>query len=253
MQSCSKLEPSITDSFNNKAMPVSRYERMYVQNRCYSGTKSSSVDNGVFLFGYSKVEYHGDDSVFVSKLWNRHREEIEDIEGVYAYQGRVRIYCPLANAIVQYNERFYVADDNGYIADIPRDSVGSIKLVGRERTEHTKYTVFKGDYGIASYYENYGAAIFDLGIRKSCNKESQDKVEALRDEEHEGISCRENHGGLNCTDAFDLYQGRCPLNHNRCMDYNGFETDCKGSKLFFVGSDCCIAMALTRCWNEIMK
>lgn len=243
----------MTDSFTTNEMAVSRYETMYVQNRCFHGTKSTSTDNGIFLLGYCKVEYHGDDSVFVSKLWNRHREEIEALEGIYAYHGRVRVYCPLSNAIIQYNGRNYVADDNGYIADIPRDSIESIKLVGRDKTEHTKYTVFKGDYRIDSYYDNYGAAVFDLGIRKSCNKITQDKVEALRDEENEGISCIENHGGQNCTDAFNLYQGRCPLNHNRCMDYNGFETDCQGSKLFFVGSDCCVAMTHRHCWNEVMK
>ena len=36
------------------------------------------------------------------------------------------------------------------------------------------------------------------------------------------------------------------------MDYNGFGTDCSGSHLYFIGSDCSVAMKNGHCWNELM-
>ena len=251
--SCSKLDSQLSPVAQDTLPDLSLFERSFAERICSLSTKGGLQERGVTLTGFKTLEYHGEDSVFVSNLWTQHRKEINAMDGVYAYNGRVRIYFPLANALVRLNGRLYVADHNGFIKDFPRDSVAYMQLSGRAETKHTRYTAFKGNYQITSLIEDYSTVIYDLGIRNSCNRKSQDMVEALRDEENEGISCIENHGGHNCTYTFDLYQGRCPINYNRCMDYNGPGTNCKGSKLFFVGSDCCISLALGNCWHEVMK
>ena len=46
----------------------------------------------------------------------------------------------------------------------------------------------------------------------------------------------------------------CVQRKDVCMDYNGYGSDCvKGSKTYFVGSDCQRAMLQGHCWNEIMN
>ena len=74
-------------------------------------------------------------------------------------------------------------------------------------------------------------------------------------EEGSGVSCNQNHGGMNCSNAFGIYNGGCPFVSSHCMDYNGWlfgPSDCiKGPKTYFLGSDCCEAMALGHCWNEV--
>lgn len=71
------------------------------------------------------------------------------------------------------------------------------------------------------------------------------------------VSCMENHGGPNCTNAFGIYQGRCPLATSHCMDYNGFLPNCSNpsgmatNAIAFPGSDCFVAIAMGQCWNEM--
>lgn len=82
---------------------------------------------------------------------------------------------------------------------------------------------------------------------------------SLRTEELEeggvgdAVPCTQNHGGMNCTAAFPTVSTlRCTTKWDRCMDYNGYGTDCSGSHSYFTGSDCFWAMAQGECWNEIM-
>ncbi|TLD21921.1 hypothetical protein PspLS_08225 [Pyricularia sp. CBS 133598] len=76
--------------------------------------------------------------------------------------------------------------------------------------------------------------------------------------------CLENHKGKNCSKAYGINQGRCRMNPNTCMDYNGWKTDCKkgtttkfgiptlSKAIKFLGSDCSVSMARGHCWNEVM-
>ncbi|EHA45852.1 hypothetical protein MGG_03078 [Pyricularia oryzae 70-15] len=76
--------------------------------------------------------------------------------------------------------------------------------------------------------------------------------------------CLENHKGKNCSKAYGINQGRCPMNPDTCMDYNGWKTDCKkgtttkfgiptlSKAVKFLGSDCSVSMARGHCWNEVM-
>lgn len=72
------------------------------------------------------------------------------------------------------------------------------------------------------------------------------------------VPCLRNHGGPNCTIAFNISQGRCTFDPRACMDYNGPFTDCVNAGggwarwRNFAGSDCAIAMAMGHCWNEVM-
>lgn len=51
--------------------------------------------------------------------------------------------------------------------------------------------------------------------------------------------------------AFGISSDRCVIKYDRCMDYNGFGSDCSGSHNYFLGSDCSKAMAAGHCWNEL--
>jgi hypothetical protein len=34
-------------------------------------------------------------------------------------------------------------------------------------------------------------------------------------------SCIQNHGGMNCSDAFGIWGSNCVTKRNKCMDFNG--------------------------------
>jgi hypothetical protein len=79
-----------------------------------------------------------------------------------------------------------------------------------------------------------------------------------------GGGCLANHGGENCSKAYGISEGRCPMDPATCMDYNGYSTDCKKgttwhfgiptfSKVIkFVGSDCSVSVLRGHCYNELM-
>lgn len=107
------------------------------------------------------------------------------------------------------------------------------------------------------YSINDNTCIFDLSILSSMNKSCCSKTKTSRfkvaSEDTGGtVSCLQNHGGINCTSAFGVSSGNCVTKYDRCMDFNGWNTDCSGSHTYFLGSDCSRAMALGHCWNEVM-
>jgi hypothetical protein len=114
-------------------------------------------------------------------------------------------------------------------------------------------------------------SVYDFGIKSL----SHDGHGHDQDHEHEGMEnrkrdddgkkgCLQNHKGVNCSKAYGISQGRCPMNAKTCMDYNGFKTDCKkgttakfgiptlSKAVKFLGSDCSVSMARGHCWNEVM-
>lgn len=132
----------------------------------------------------------------------------------------------------------------------------ALKICGRDKTSKTVRTTFKKSIKPEKYYSESGALIFNLGERKFCckNKLIKKRMKTLDEINGDGkISCTKNHSpSRNCTEAFGCYQNRCTPLYDRCMDYNGFGTDCSGSHLYFIGSDCSVAMKNGHCWNELM-
>lgn len=114
-------------------------------------------------------------------------------------------------------------------------------------------------------------AIYDFGI-KSLRHDDHGHHEDHDGHEHghgkrddKGKKgCLQNHNGINCSKAYNINMGRCPMNAKTCMDYNGFTTDCKkgtttkfgiptlSKAIKFLGSDCSVSMARGHCWNEVM-
>lgn len=235
---------------------IYQFENDYIEANQIQMTRSSST-SPIKLIGYTTISYHGEDSIFVNNLWQYAQEEIKESGSFLPLDGKVRVYCSMRDAIVKYNGKTYVADSLGQIYDFPIDKIESIKVCGREKSNHSIYTKFKVKLAPSKIYENQNVLIFDLGIKEKSAPSlilTKSRVRSRTESSDDGkVSCVKNHlPSRNCTEAFDCSQGRCTTLFDRCMDYNGFGTDCSGSHLYFLGSDCSVAMASGHCWNEIM-
>ncbi len=209
--------------------------------------------SSIRLYGYQTISYHGEDSVFVNKLWKYYKDEIDKLGHFFVMDGKVRIYFPLKNAIVRCDGETLYCDSLGCLKANVSDLL-SIKIKGRQKTTNTLLTNFTSRIKPVKAIKESNMVIFNLGEKEFCCKQKQSiKRRKVSSESDNAISCVKNHNGVNCTTAFDCYQGRCTVKYDRCMDYNGFGSDCSGSKLYFVGSDCSVAMANGHCWNEIME
>ncbi len=234
---------------------ISAFEKNYVDRLSRNvRTKSNSPDD-ILLVGYKTISYHGSDSVFVNDLWEKHKEEIAAFGSFLTLDGQARIYFPMSDAIVFCNGTKYIADSNGAIA-CSNHKIDKVQVVGRNRTEKTIFTSFNHPYIPHNIFYRERVLFFDLGSRPLICSMDENNVETLYRGEggnSGGISCTQNHGTYpNCTVAYMIAQPRCVTNYYRCMDYNGFGTDCSGSKLFFLGSDCSVALSMGFCWNEVM-
>ena len=119
----------------------------------------------------------------------------------------------------------------------------------------TIYTKFSHSYRPQNVFYNESVLVYDLGLRPLCNMNEHHLVKMTTGEGGSGggVSCTKNHGSYpNCTVAYMIAQPRCVTSYDRCMDYNGFGTDCSGSGLYFIGSDCSVALSMGYCWNEVM-
>lgn len=278
--------PILSTSEKNK---IKEFEESYLsghskvtRSNVYQDCKEESIK----LFGYSTIVYHGKDSIFVNKLWNLYKKEIDKNGSFLVLDGKVRVYYPLCNAIITVNGKKYMADENGIvkITNLTRSVMSRLKLYGRQKTKLSHYSRFIYQRKPYTVYANMKSVIYDLGVKNLCCKhnkqqsasisytlsentnsiidndttEIEDTNEVITYPDGEDsiestpISCYKNHGNSNCTTAFGVSQGRCPFKSDECMDYNGFGTDCSGSKLYFVGSDCSVAMSSGHCWNEVM-
>jgi hypothetical protein len=235
----------------------------------------SSNSSTVTLVGYKSIaidpdhvadfekDYHDNPS-----LWGDNR--------VYDRQARaVRVYFPVAGALVGLGPRgeHVEADLFGRIASdhadekLPRLGRG-LHVLGRRRTDQV--TGVEGNVvrdGViylsepAKPVRHVGrAVVYDFGAKALHSHDDShghphvDK--AKRAEAKKG--CLANHGGKNCSKAYGINKGRCKMNPNTCMDYNGLVTDCKnyssGWKKYrnFVDSDCDVSLGKGHCWNEVM-
>ena len=237
----------------SEQLRVSEFEANYVKRMLRNANAKSTSRDEVFLVGFKTVAYHGSDSIFVNKLWKAHEKEIAEHGSFLTLDGQGRIYFPLSDAIVRINGIKYTADSKGVVATSVHD-FNRVSVIGRERTEKTIYTKFDREYRPREIFRQERVLFFDLGERPLCHSDKHN-LERLAPGEGGtggGVSCTQNHGSYsNCTVAFMIAQPRCVTNYDRCMDYNGFGTDCSGNKAFFFGSDCSVALAMGHCWNEL--
>lgn len=255
LSSCSvssetQIDDVVLSSFERQK--INKFEDNYINNN----RMLSRTANGIYLIGYKSVKYKGRNRDIVNDIWKEYKTAIESHGSFLTLDGVCRVYCPLKNAIVSINGKEFHADSCGFIKDINLSDKDEILVLGRDKTERSVLTIFKNKL---SPTKKMGTSlIFDLGEKNLSHSKHATKLlsrsEGHEEEEEEGgVSCVSNHDNYpNCTYAFDCYQGRCTLLKTRCMDYNGFGTDCSGSKKFFLGSDCSVAMATGHCWNEVM-
>lgn len=230
---------------------IETFESSYINRKNKTRTNNTKYTT---LIGYTTVAYHNEDSIAVNYLWEKFKKEIEANGSFLTLDGKMRVYYPMREAIVEYQGQIYTADSLGQIPYIPIERMDEIKVIGRAKTALTIETKFANKFEATKMYRNDATLIFDMGIRK-CHKEGFKKVTTRMEQGTSGgsVSCTQNHyPHPNCTVAFGVARERCVTKYDRCMDYNGWGTDCSGSHMYFAGSDCSIAMAQGHCWNEAM-
>lgn len=231
---------------------VERFEANFLDRELKVTSRSRNV--GLSLYGYRTIVYHGEDSVFVNKLWAYYKKNIDKLGHFLVLDGKVRVYFPLKEAIIQYGNKVLYSDSLGCINSSEAVNYDIVEVTGRLKTRKSLFTKFKRYLVPTSIYKNKRSIIFDLGEKCLCcapmrnMKRVKTRAEAGM---ASGVSCLQNHGGKNCTVAFGISSDRCVIKYDRCMDYNGFGSDCSGSHNYFVGSDCSKAMAAGHCWNEL--
>lgn len=252
--SCSKDGYSVfSKSFPRES--VETFERGYLASNSIV-TKSLNEERLIHLVGYALIKYNGKAAEQEMRVWEEHKSEIEEA-GCYLISGsQARVYFPLSFANVEIDGDIYLADSLGYINVPVEHSIESIKVKGREKSYRCSQVMFAKSMSPVSSYEDMSAFVFYVGERPvSCHESHSKSLTKTRSEEGNGhVACVDNHSPYrNCTEAFpEVATGRCIVMYDRCMDYNGFGTDCSGSG-HFLGSDCCLALAQGKCWEEVRK
>lgn len=244
---------------HNTSLRVKDFEHQFVKRQTQAHkqnnlTRSSSSPLSTQCFGYVTIAYHGDDSIFVNRLWSYYQDSIAANGHFLTLDGKVRVYFPLREAIVTIGKNTYEADSLG-IVHHGETNINTCKIIARKKTGHSIYTKFSSPYAAETVYASEGALIVNLGERNLCAKgmNARRLLKTRSETSGEKVSCTRNHSPYpNCTAAFNCAQPRCVTKYDRCMDYNGFGTDCSGSSVYFVGSDCSVAMKSGHCWNEVM-
>jgi hypothetical protein len=235
----------------------------------------SSKENVIKLIGYqtiyAKNQEEREHNIFVGNIISRYDLDKISMDDKDAYSGTVyipedgaftRFYMGLHTAIIEYDGRVIAADEMGTVNNTDIQDIKKIKVIGRKKSASVYGTgsniIEKDRILLKTPLEINGTNdIFKGYIHEGSNIVIFNLGEKILEDNHllrndGNVSCMQNHGGINCSAAFGIDHGRCVMATNRCMDYNGFGTDCSGSKAYFVGSDCCEALCYLHCWNEIM-
>lgn len=231
------------------------FEKEYVKN-----TNPASRES-IQLIGFKKItipsaDIEAFDAAYTLKFTETHKNYLWDKS-----IGVLTVYFPVESALVEFGDDILEANPLGELAPVePFDEPVSIHVIGRRQTDTVSGVEGNIIKNGVIYLAEKNAPIrqfdrvyvFDFGIKVLPAHHDHD----LSNPEVNtagGVSCMQNHGGKNCSNAFGIYQGRCTFNKNVCMDYNGWFTNCQnGSVVNFPGSDCDYALGAGHCWNEIM-
>lgn len=180
--------------------------------------------------------------------------------------GEMRVYFPVRSAVVAREGRRFEASSHGSLSVEGDVDPGALRVIGRRQTAEitgvATNTLEDGILLLASPVEvdhilDGDVLVFDFGERELSGHHDHGGAHHAHGALGARVGCLANHGGVNCTIAFGVGQGRCPFNPAVCMDYNGVFTDCvnyaSGWKRYrnFILSDCDYAMGQGQCWNEI--
>lgn len=178
-----------------------------------------------------------------------------------------RIYFPLSTAYAVLEGDITEANEGGDLKVRKNKNLVQVEIIGRKLSDKIRGTgsnIVRNDSiiletkKIVDHIIESNGCVFDFGEICFMDDQVHPKLKEAN-QDNSPVSCMDNHNGLNCTQAFGIYNnGHCPFNPGTCMDYNGIAGNCKenvGSMfqkiLNFIGSDCDAAMGAGHCWNEI--
>ncbi len=157
---CLILSANVESSYvfyNDRA--AAEFEENFIKSRI----DALGRDDALWLVGYRTAVYHGQDSVAVMEVWRQNREEIEKEGNVYLMPGAARFYFGLANAVVEYDGKRYVADGNGVVAGLKVSRGKRIVVTGTAASESGKATEFGIPKQSKATYVKYNTVVFDIG------------------------------------------------------------------------------------------
>ena len=231
----------------------------------YVATLNYPVEPDIKLIGFKTIRIDKDSLSEFNRFYAEQRNGIDLIRNHHydPGSGQMRVYFPVQSAIVNMGTDRVEASQYGGLASVPNADIGAISVVGRKQTNNIRgvqsNTISDGiirlnDPVRVDHIIRSKILVFDFGERQITDHHDHNGP-ALASSSP--VSCMSNHGGVNCTTAFGVGQGRCPFNATVCMDYNGVFTDCvnysSGWKKYrnFILSDCDYALGQGHCWNEV--
>ncbi|EJT51412.1 hypothetical protein A1Q1_07384 [Trichosporon asahii var. asahii CBS 2479] len=171
----------------------------------------------------------------------------------------LRVYFPVRDALLTHGRSLVEANERGELAE--RALEGDCRVLGRRATDDVHgvpsnvirdgLVLLSSPWGHA-YKRADNVYVYDFGVRSA--HDHHDAHLDARDKKGK-VSCYKNHGNKICSFLPGCRQNRCAApsrSSKSCVDYNGWP-DCKGkSKKGFIGSDCQVALAKGKCWNEVI-
>ena len=251
---CLVASVTAAPSHHDHMKDLTEFETRYINTFDYQLSNSS-----IKLIGYKKIHVPTSElQEFENHYYNNH-QDWRDLPSTFYDKpsGSIRMYFPVEAALVSHGGNLIEAN---HLGELPHSSIqGDCAVLGRKQTDHV--TGVEGNVikdGII-YLSNAAQPqrsignvnVYDFGI-KVLHDHDHEHGHVKRDGKK---SCMNNHGGPNCSNKFNIHQGRCPRRSDICVDYNGRWTNCKkgGSRIKnFPSSDCAVALGRGHCWNEVM-
>jgi len=222
----------------------------------------------VKLIGYKKIRIPPEEIDVFEDHYFTNYAEMQKFDSHFYDQAsmELRIYFPVACALIKHQGSMIEANELGEFEIENVD--GDYAVLGRKQTDHVRGVhgniikdgiiyladkahptrqinkIYVYDFGYKTLDHHHDHSHYKRDIREDGDEPSHP----------DNKGCIANHGGINCSNAYNIHEGRCPENPKTCMDYNGYFTDCKKEHRtrYFLGSDCSISLSRGHCWNEIM-
>lgn len=193
-----------------------------------------------------------------------------------ATTGHLRLYFPVQSALLRHDSILLEANHLGEFA--LDELAGDYVVHGRKQTEQVhgvdgniiKDGIIYLDPPAVPVSRHGKIFVYDFGwkdlshdhdhsndLKKRRVDDGSEAANGEKSGEQKNRGCVANHGGINCSKAYGINKGRCPMKDDTCMDYNGYAAQfkfmCKKSLKYvnFLGSDCFFSVAMGNCWNEV--
>ena len=282
----SLLPLALTQSVATRSL--AEFEERFVDSLPYT-----SGNNTVRLVGFKRIyvpkhEVRDWEAAWHARPaeWNE-RGSLDHLSHFFydAADRAIRVYFPVEGALLRHQgngDHLFEADHLGQLphsvhatTHLGLGKPGGCNIIGRRQTDQVTGvegnvirdgTIYLAEAAKPVRSLDERTFIYDFGIKAVHEHDHGHGHDHARDvQKRDGKKgCLQNHNGKNCSKAYGINQGRCPMNEKTCMDYNGFKTDCKkGTTTKFgiptfskvvklVGSDCSVSLARGHCWNEVM-